>query len=1005
MLTICLTQGGTIYVTTSGNDASSGTSWAQAMRSITNAMVVAAAGDQIWVASGTYTQLVTMKAGVALYGGFNGTETALAQRNFGTNICVLDGHSQGTVITINQGGLDTRVDGMVLTGGSGINGGGISIVAAAPSIMNNFISHNTVNGGTGAGIFISGYLVVSNAQPVIFNNTIYQNLSIGANGDGGGIAMGGSSPLVGYNRVLGNVAGRYAGGIGCWKDCHAVIVNNTIEGNATGLEVSVGTGGGVFATANDFDGTFVQDAISAPLIIDNVIAANGATSGGGLAFADSNTGTASVLNNTIIANTGSGIYWADAFPSNCNNLIAYNSGGLERFDTSAATLRNNNVYGNNVLGAKTDYIGVPDATGVNGNISAEPKLVNYQIGNFHQQPNSPCVDAGLASAVVPGYPDADLNPRVVGAAVDIGAYESTGVTFNVPTPIIHVSTTGNDSNDGLTWATARKTVQGGVRAAAPFITLGGEVWVAQGTYSEHIALPAFVYLYGGFAGSETTRSARNIAAHPTIVDGGGQPTVVLSQGAGYLVSALDGFTVQDGGVYTAGNFTGGPDGRGGGINCTVSSPFIANNLIQSNSVGTPFNSTGNAQGGGIYLYVAHAQITGNTFRNNDVVDSTAGTGGAIYATLSKPTIARNTFSVNHARYGPAITANISSPVITGNTFLTNSYYNSLPSFPTYGGANDGAVYLTGCNNFVVNANRFQGNWAAFGAGLDLKVCETGQVENNLFFANLAVEPSSGIGWGGGIYCSIVGQDIPGNILMLNNTIVSNSAPGPFNSDQGGGISLSLATNTLVLANNIIAFNSGGVYGSASQPAPVFFGNNCVTNPVNYTGVNPGTGDIHLDPKFTNAAAGDFHLLSSSPCIDSGTALYAAGTDFDGVARPLDGNNDGTAAFDIGAFEFVHPTADTDHDGMPDLSEIIAGTNPTDPTSYLKLLSHAAAGGSIALDWLSVTGRTYTVEFRSTVTGNWQTLSNNIPGTGTALEILDPTGSGATRFYRLGVTRN
>src|SRR5437899_8685358 len=76
-------RAGILYVTTSGNDASSGASWALAKRSITNAMVAAAAGDQIWVASGVYTQLVTMKAGVALYGGFNGAEPALGQRNFG----------------------------------------------------------------------------------------------------------------------------------------------------------------------------------------------------------------------------------------------------------------------------------------------------------------------------------------------------------------------------------------------------------------------------------------------------------------------------------------------------------------------------------------------------------------------------------------------------------------------------------------------------------------------------------------------------------------------------------------------------------------------------------------------------------------------------------------------------------------------------------------------------------------------------------------------------------
>ena len=204
-------QGGTLYVKTTGNDASSGASWALAKQTITNAMAAAVAGDQLWVASGTYTQLVTLKPSVAMYGGFNGTETSLAQRNFGLNIAILDGRSQGPVVTISNAGQDTRVDGFIITGGSGINGAGIVIDVAAPTIMNNGITHNTSNGGAGAGIFINGYLVVSNAHPIIFGNNIYQNISLGGNGDGAGIAMEGSSPLIGFNHIFGNLAARNSG--------------------------------------------------------------------------------------------------------------------------------------------------------------------------------------------------------------------------------------------------------------------------------------------------------------------------------------------------------------------------------------------------------------------------------------------------------------------------------------------------------------------------------------------------------------------------------------------------------------------------------------------------------------------------------------------------------------------------------------------------------------------------------------------------------------------------
>jgi hypothetical protein len=108
-----------------------------------------------------------------------------------------------------------------------------------------------------------------------------------------------------------------------------------------------------------------------------------------------------------------------------------------------------------------------------------------------------------------------------------------------------------------------------------------------------------------------------------------------------------------------------------------------------------------------------------------------------------------------------------------------------------------------------------------------------------------------------------------------------------------------------------------------------------------------------------------------------------------VPRPLDGNNDGTAVCDIGAYEFVHPSADSDKDKMPDTWEIdnllnpaindaqgdrdhdmfqnaneyIAGTDPGDPLSLLSvrdIRTAMAATGSVAFSWLTTSGRTYWV---------------------------------------------
>jgi hypothetical protein len=96
---------------------------------------------------------------------------------------------------------------------------------------------------------------------------------------------------------------------------------------------------------------------------------------------------------------------------------------------------------------------------------------------------------------------------------------------------------------------------------------------------------------------------------------------------------------------------------------------------------------------------------------------------------------------------------------------------------------------------------------------------------------------------------------------------------------------------------------------------------------------PGIGNIDGDPGFVDFASGDFHLRYGSPCIDAGTNLSALiNVDLDGAPRPLDGNGDGIAAFDIGPYEFYTArVVDIADPGLRDAFRLALGKSGDDIT--------------------------------------------------------------------------
>ncbi len=136
--------------------------------------------------------------------------------------------------------------------------------------------------------------------------------------------------------------------------------------------------------------------------------------------------------------------------------------------------------------------------------------------------------------------------------------------------------------------------------------------------------------------------------------------------------------------------------------------------------------------------------------------------------------------------------------------------------------------------------------------------------------------------------------------VINNTLVRNPV--------GIRIDRRVNTSAQIYRNNAIVGNQVGLQVEFGTEAdnPTWQNNLLFDNGVNYQGIADQTGsagNLAVDPRFADIAGGDYHLLAGSPAIDAGSSVGAPATDFDGRTRPFDGDGDGNALVDIGAFEF------------------------------------------------------------------------------------------------------
>jgi len=288
-----------------------------------------------------------------------------------------------------------------------------------------------------------------------------------------------------------------------------------------------------------------------------------------------------------------------------------------------------------------------------------------------------------------------------------------------------------------------------------------------------------------------------------------------------------------------------------------------------------------------------------------------------------------------------------------------------------------------------------------------------------------------------------------NCIAVGNCGYFDNQPFTYHVDPcralGNTLSLALGTGDLVTVRNSSITGEGDclVVASFSETTPdgtekvllrnnIFLGhtdyhqsfeNTCLTYAESFSG-NPfdldysviqnvknnpcpvGMNDICGNPQLSDMTLDTFDatLLSNSPAIDAGLELPAVRQGITGVSRPLDGRHDGTNQWDIGAMEFVHPTADSDADTMRDAYEVVAGTDATNAAS-LFVLAPILSGSEPTLSWWGVSNRLYNIESAAISTGAWSTVAGgtNLTGADAVLVFTNPLPP-STRYYRVRVRK-